>query len=337
MSPEILNVALAMGPGVAPRIFSAGRLESLNSGLRLLSPEPMQEFNSSRSRGLLAETDILITGWNCATVDAAVLDTAPRLRHILHAGGTVKHHVDHECWTRGVQVSTAADANAIPVAEYALAMILLANKRVLQIARTLHTEKSPIEPDGLFPDMGNYGKRVGIIGASKIGRHVLRLLKPFDLDVVVADPYLSPEDAAALGVQLVGLEELVESSDVVSLHAPSLPTTLNLINAGLIARLRPGATFINTARGELVDQDALLARLERHELFAVLDVTTPWVLPADSGFYTNPNVLLTPHLAGSLGNELERLAATAVAEAHRVARGEQLLFPVQVEDLAFTA
>ncbi len=129
----------------------------------------------------------------------------------------------------------------------------------------------------------------------------------------------------------------METSDVVSLHAPSLPSTLDLVNAGLIARMRTGTTFINTARGELVDQEALLARLERHELFAVLDVTTPWVLPPDSRFYTNPNVLLTPHLAGSLGTELERLAATALAEAHRISQGEPLRFPVQDEDLAFTA
>lgn len=337
LSPEKLNVALAMRADVAARIFPTRRLDSLNPGLRLLSTEPMEDFASPQSLGLLAETDILITGWGCPTVDSAVLDAAPRLRHILHAGGTVKNHVGDECWARGLQVSTAADANAIPVAEYTLAMILLANKRVLQIARKLHTEKSAIDPDSLFPEMGNYGKRVGIIGASKIGRHVIRLLAPYELDVVVADPYLSPDEAASLGVQLVSLAELAESSDVVSLHAPSLPSTQNLIDAALIARFRSGATFINTARGELVDQDALLARLERHELFAVLDVTTPWVLPADSGFYSNPNVLLTPHLAGSLGTELDRLAATAVAEAHRVSRGEPLLFPVRMADLAVTA
>ncbi|WP_314213324.1 hydroxyacid dehydrogenase [Pseudarthrobacter equi] len=337
MNPQTLNVALAMGPGVASRIFSARHLESLPPGLRLLDSEPMEEFASPRSLGLLAETDILITGWNCATVNTAVLDSAPRLRHILHAGGTVKNHVDSACWTRGIQVSTAADANAIPVAEYTLAMILLANKRVLQVARTLHRTQAAVEPDGLFPDMGNYGKRVGIIGASKIGRHVIRLLKPFELEVVVADPFLTEADAQALGVASIELEELMETSDVVSLHAPSLPSTLNLVNAGLIDRLRTGSTFINTARGELVDQDALLARLERGELFAVLDVTTPWVLPADSGYYTNPNVLLTPHLAGSLGTELKRLAATAVAEAQRVSQGEPLRFPVQAADLAFTA
>lgn len=109
------------------------------------------------------------------------------------------------------------------------------------------------------------------------------------------------------------------------------------MDAALVRRMRPGATFINTSRGELVDQDALLARVEQGDLYAVLDVTTPWVLPSDSPFYTHPNVLLTPHVAGSLGNELERMAATAVDEALRLARGESLRFRVRVEDLAFTA
>ncbi|UVJ39483.1 hydroxyacid dehydrogenase [Arthrobacter sp. CJ23] len=334
---QALNVALAMPAHTARAVFPARSLDSLEPVLNLLSREPIQDFHSSEGRALLAETDILITGWGCPLIDDAVLDAAPRLRYILHAAGSIKHHVGDACWERGLQVSTAADANAIPVAEYTVAMIILANKRVLQIALALHTTRAEVIPEQLFPDMGNYRKRVGIIGASKIGRHVIQLLEPYELDVVVADPYLSPEDAAALGAHLVSLEKLVESSDVVSLHAPSLPSTRNLINAELIGRLRAGSTFINTARGELVDQAALLARLERHELFAVLDVTTPWVLPADSGFYSNPNVLLTPHLAGSLGSELERLAATTVAEAHRVARGEPLLFPVQAEDLAFTA
>ena len=125
----------------------------------------------------------------------------------------------------------------------------------------------------------------------------------------------------------MGLDELVASSDVVSLHAPSLPSTRHMIDARQIARLRPGATFINTARGELVDQDALLRRIEQGDLYAVLDVTTPWSLPTDSGFYVNPNVLLTPHVAGSLGSELERMAASTVEEALRLSRGEAAAFP----------
>ena len=332
-----LNVALAMGPGVGRRVFPPQRLATVTEPLRLLSPEPITDFSTPEARRLLAETEVLLTGWGCRMIDGAVLAAAPRLRYVLHAAGSLKHHVGAECWERGIQVSTAADANAIPVAEYTLAMILLANKRVLQIGRELHRARAAVDPEKLFPDLGNYGKRVGIIGASKIGRHVIRLLEPYELEVVLADPFVTPDQAAALGVELMGLDELVASSDVVSLHAPSLPATRNMIDAGLIARLRPGATFINTSRGELVDQDALLRRLEEGDVFAVLDVTTPWVLPADSGFYTNPNVLLTPHVAGSLGTELERLAASAIDEAYRAARGEALRYEVKAEELAFTA
>ncbi|MET3904558.1 hydroxyacid dehydrogenase [Paenarthrobacter sp. 4246] len=332
-----LNVALAMPAHTARAVFPPRSLDPLEPALTLLSREPIQDFTTPEGRAVLAESDILITGWGCPMIDHTVLDAAPRLRYVLHAAGSVKHHIGDACWERGVQVSSAADANAIPVAEYTVAMIILANKRVLQIARALHTTRTDVLAEQLFPDMGNYRKRVGIIGASKIGRHVIRLLAPYELEVVVADPYLSPDEAAVLGVRLVDLEELVTGSDVVSLHAPSLPSTRNLMDAGLIERMQPGTTFINTSRGELVDQDALLARVERGDLYAVLDVTTPWVLPAGSPFYTHPNVLLTPHVAGSLGNELERMAASAVDEALRLSRGEPLRFPVRLEDLAFTA
>ena len=332
-----LNVALAMPIHTARAVFPSRSLDPLEPALNLLSREPIEDFASASGRALLEEADILITGWGCPMIDDDVLDAAPRLRYVLHAAGSVKHHISGPCWERGLLVSSAADANAIPVAEYTVAMIVLANKRVLQIARALHSTRMEVLPEQLFPDMGNYRKRVGIIGASKIGRHVIRLLTAYELDIVVADPYLSAAEAGALGVELVSLDELVADCDIVSLHAPSLPSTKNLIDAGRIDRMRPGATFINTSRGELVDQDSLLARLERGDLYAVLDVTTPWVLPSDSRFYTHPNVLLTPHLAGSLGNELERMAASAVGEALRLSRGEALQFPVAAEDLAFMA
>lgn len=331
------TVALAMPAATANRLFPPSLLDTLAAQVTLLRRAPVEEFSSPDSLAVLAQADILITGWGCQRIDEAVLAAAPRLKYIFHAAGTVKSHISEACWERGIQVSTAADVNAIPVAEYTLAMILLANKNILQLGRLLHTSRAPVDPDAVFPLMGNYRKRVGIIGASKIGRHVLSLLKPFELEVVVADPFLDDAEAALLGVSRVSLEELAATSDVVSLHAPSLPSTLNLINADIIASFRPGATFINTARGELVDQDALLRRLETGDIYAVLDVTTPWELPADSGFYTNPNVLLTPHMAGSLGSELERLAATAVDEAIRVARGEPLRFPLTAEHLQFTA
>ena len=132
-------------------MFPARLLERLEPGLNLLSTEPLQEFDSPRSRSLLAGTDILITGWGCPQLDETVLDAAPNLRYILHAAGSAKHHVGQACWDRGLQVSTAADANAVPVAEYTVAMILLANKNVLQLARIVHTVAFGRGTRGLLP------------------------------------------------------------------------------------------------------------------------------------------------------------------------------------------
>jgi len=333
-----LRVALAMSDGVAERIFTPAMLSTLGSGLQLLSETPLSSFDGGAAAGVLSETDILITGWGCPPLTAEVLAKAPRLRFALHAAGSVKEHITEAVWRRGIQVSTAAAANAIPVAEYTLAMILLANKKVLQSAEAVQrTRGHRVSPQQLFPGLGNYGQTIGIVGASRVGRALMDLLKPFAFQVLVADPYLNATGAAQLGVELVELDQLLAASDVVTLHAPDLPATRHMINADKLALIRPGATFINTARGALVDQEALVDRIRRGDLFAVLDVTTPEVLDADNPLYGHENVIITPHIAGSLGMELARLGATAIAEAQRAARGEPLLHPVTEEEVARTA
>jgi phosphoglycerate dehydrogenase-like enzyme len=269
--------------------------------------------------------EILLTGWGCPPVTAEVLATAPHLRAIVHAGGGVKGHVTDACWERGILVSTAADANAVPVAEYTLAMILIANKGVQRAARAYAERRGPMDLVTELPGVGNYRKTVGIVGASRIGRRVIELLAPFDLDVLVHDPYL-PDSVA--------LDELIARSDVVSIHAPALPSTRHLIDARRLALLRDGATLINTARGSLVDHDALVAELTTGRIDAVIDVTDPHEpLPPDSPLYELPNVTLTPHIAGALGVELHRLGDSAVAEIERYARGEPFAHPVTAADL----
>ena len=332
-----LKVALAMSDGVAARIFPASRLTGLGPELELISETPLSTFAAPHAAAVLAETDVLITGWGCPPLTADVLDMAPNLRFALHAAGSVKEHVTDDVWRRGITVSTAAEANAIPVAEYTLAMILLANKKVLQLQTALKTGRGAVDFDTLFPGLGNYGQTIGIIGASKVGRALIGMLRPFAFNVLVADPYLSAEEAAKLGVTVVDLEQLLAASDVVSVHAPNLPQTHHLIDERALALIRPGATFINTSRGALVDQDALVRRLQQGDLFAILDVTTPDRLAADHPLYELPNVILTPHVAGSLGVELERLGATALDEARRAARGEPLLYRLDPSALAWTA
>ena len=229
-------------------------------------------------------------------------------------------------------VSAAAGANARPVAEFTLAMILLAGKAVRSVEQEFGRRRGPVDLSG-DARIGNYRRRIGLIGASRVGRCVLELLRPYEFEVVCADPYAYRPELLALGARPVELDELLATSDVVSVHAPALPETRHLLGPGELARIRTGATVINTARGSLIDPVALEAELVSGRLLAVLDVTEPEPLPTDSPLWGLPNVILTPHLAGSLGNELFRLGDHAVAEIERFAAGLAFTEPVLARDL----
>jgi phosphoglycerate dehydrogenase-like enzyme len=272
----------------------------------------------------LGDVELLVTGWGCPPVDAAVLAAAPRLRAIVHAAGSAKGHVTPACWARGIVVSTAAEANARPVAEYTLAMILLANKAAARAERLYRERRGRVDALAELPAVGNAGKTVGVIGASRIGRRVIALLRPFDLEIVVHDPYVAGS---------VPLDELLAAADVVTVHAPSLPATRHLLDRPRLGLMRDGATLINTARGALVDHDALIAELRTGRISAVLDVTDPEPLPAGSPLYDLPNVVLTPHIAGALGTEVRRLGDAAIDEVARYAAGEPFMHPLTAADL----
>jgi phosphoglycerate dehydrogenase-like enzyme len=298
----------------------------------------VDDFADSAAAAALREADLLFTCWGVPALDEPALAAAPRLRAVVHAAGSIRRHITEACWRRGLHVSSAAWANALPVAEYTVAVVLLANKRVLPI-RDAYRAQRGARPDlhTLYTDVGNYHRTVGIVGASRIGRRVLELLRPYDLEPLLYDPFFTPAQATSLGARLVGLDELCAQSHVVSIHAPQLPATRHLVNRDRLALLRDGATLINTARGSLVDQDALIAELSTGRIDAVIDVTDPDVLPADSPLYDLPNVLLTPHIAGSLGNELHRMAAAAVEEVERYAAGLPFAHPVSREDMEYSA
>lgn len=306
--------------------------------LRALAGELTVLADFDGAEALLARTEVLITGWATPLVDASVIDRMPRLRAVLHSAGTVRGIVDDVVMERGILVSTQAEANAVPVAEFTLAAVLLANKAVLVPA----TADYPRYDEHRGPGVGNYGKRVGLVGASRTGRLVIEALRRHDLEVVVYDPYLSSAAADLLGVTAVGLDELVATSDVVSVHAPETSETQNMIDARRLALLRDGAVLINTSRGSLVDTAALEAELARRTadgrgLTVVLDVTEPDPLPASSPLLADPRVLVTPHVAGSKGTELRRLAQGVVDELARLVSGEPLAHLVDHATLARSA
>lgn len=331
------RAALAMQPGTAAALLNAPSLAALAQVCDLAPLPVLDDFTTDRARAVLAETELLVTGWGCPPLDAPALASAPRLRAVVHTAGSVRGHVTDACWERGIEVSSAAAANALPVAEYTVAMILLSGKRVLERARDYRTERRRDDWLTTSPVVGNYGRTVGILSASLIGRRVIELLRPYDLRVLLHDPYVGDAEAAELGVRPVGLGELFARSDVVSVHTPLLPATRGLVSRELLMSMRPDAVLLNTSRGAVVDQDALVDVLRLDRVRAVLDVTDPDALPAGHPLWGCENALITPHLAGSQGNEWQRLVDLAVGEAGRWAAGDGFAHPVRRERLAFLA
>ncbi|MFI6661652.1 hydroxyacid dehydrogenase [Streptomyces sp. NPDC050523] len=325
--PERPQALFAMTAENVPQVFPPEVLARLRESVDIDPARVVRDFTDPGVRDALARTEILVTGWGCPRLDAAVLDAAPGLRAVLHSAGSVKGFTTPEVWRRGIEVSSAAAANAIPVAEYTLAMILLAGKDVLGARDRLRTGRAFPGWD-VVPGVGNHGLRVGVVGASRVGRRLLDLLRPFDLSPSLTDPYVDEAGAAALGVPLLTLDDLLRTSGIVTVHAPATPETHHLIGRRELGLMSDGAVLINTARGALVDHEALTAELRTGRLTAILDVTDPEPLPPDSPLYDLPNAFVTPHLAGSQGNEVARLGGVVAEEAGRFVRGEALAYAV---------
>ena len=280
---------LAYSPQRNPDTIGTDQRARLEELLDFLSPEPVRSFDNPALAPLLSRTEVLVTGWGSPRVNAAALAAMPRLKLIAHLAGSVKGHLDPLVWERGIEVVSAADANAWPVAEYTLAAILFANKQVFQLNRLYRERRDAPKPwSNLVPCLGNYGRSVGIVGASRIGRRVIGLLKPFDLHVLLHDPTLSSAEIEALGATGMELDAMLQASDLVSLHAPSLPSTRQLIDRRRLGLMPDGAVLVNTARGALVDQDALVDETRSGRLSAVIDVTEPDLLPPDHPLYDIP-------------------------------------------------
>lgn len=318
--PDRPTAVLAMGPEVAELVFPAAVRDRLSEHVRLI-PGRVNAQPDDVSLALLADAEILVSGWGCPRLTADVLARAPRLRAVMHAAGTVKSLVSDAMWERGIVVSSAADANAGPVVAHTLALITLAARRTLAAAAGY-----PKGWPAFSSRTGADGSTVGIVGASRIGRGVLAGLRGSDAgyELLLSDPYVTDEDARALGATRVGLAELCSRSAVVSVHAPLLPETERLLDGRMLALIPDGGAVINTARGPIVDTDALTAECASGRLEAYLDVTDPEPLPPEHPLLALPNVLVTPHVAGAQGSELRRLGAYAVDEVARWVAGEPL-------------
>lgn len=318
--------------------FDERRLDRLRSLVTLPDPVWVDELDSPLARARLAGAELLITSWGVPRLTADRLAVAPQLKAVFHTAGSVRSLADDTLWAGDIVVTSAADANAVPVAEYTLAAIIFAGKKAPFLAADATTAYQGWGHPRGFGDLSNFRRTIGVVGFSRIGRRVVELLRTLDgPTVLVSDPYADAAEVAAAGGELVELDELLPRADVLSLHAPELPSTYHLIGAAELAQLPDHATVVNTARGSLVDSAALAAECRSGRLFAILDVTDPEPLPTSSPLRSVRNIMVTPHLAGSLGTEIHRLTDHSLDELSRWLKGDPLRSRITAETLPLTA
>lgn len=308
-----------------PLIYGADERRHIEALVRLAAPAQTSQSVGANPK-LLAEAELIFSGWGAPCMDAAFLAAAPRLRYVFYGAGSIRGIVTDAFWDRGLRISSAWGANAVPVAEYAFSQILFCLKQGWRLARAVREARSFVPREEIF---GAYGSTVGIVSLGMIGRRVCELLRATNVRAIAYDPFATPAQASEAGATLVSLEELFARADVVSLHTPWLPETENMIRERHFRAMKRNAAFINTARGAVVAEPEMIRVLtERPDLQAVLDVTHPEPPPKDSLLYTLPNVILTPHIAGSVGGECRRHGRYMVEELRRYLAGEPLRWEI---------
>lgn len=281
---------------------------------------------------LLRGATIAVTSWGNKPLDGTLLSVCPDLKFLMHAAGSVKPVVSDALWEKGVRVSSSAPMLSMGVSETALGFTIAASKNFFALNENLHRG---LWAEGKENIRELYDLTVGVIGGGWAGRHYIELLRPFQVDILLYDPFIDEAKAESMGARKAELDEVLEQADILSIHAPSIPETNHMINRETLKKMKKDAVLINTARGSIIDENALYEHMKAGGLkYACLDVFDPEPPASDHPLRTLPNVIMTPHLAGLANNGLKKVGQHACEEIERFLRGEPLLAEVTREMLA---
>ncbi len=271
---------------------------------------------------LVADADAVITQF--APINAEVISAMERARVIVRYGIGVDNVDLKAAQERGIPVCNIPDYCIDEVADHTLAFILSATRQV--VPNTLHIRTGQWGMATSLDQLRTLRDQVvGIVGFGRIGREVAARLGPFKSRRLVLDAFVPADAVRAAGCEPVTLEQLLEQSDIVTLHCPSTPQTKKLLNAESLARMKRGAIIINLARGDLIDTPSLVAALQSGQISAVaLDVCDPEPIPADSPLRSLPNVIAASHIASASPKSVRTLRETAAKIAAMALRGEPL-------------
>ena len=321
------RVGILVKQSLREKILSGADLEKLKDFAEVsINPED-RDLAEDEAAEFLRGADGAMSSWQVTSLTPAILEAAPNLKIWAYGAGSIKGKICDEAWEKGVIATSAAPAIADDVAELTMGFITIGLRKVIQYMRQMQANEKTVKDES----RSLYKRTVGVIGASQVGIRVMRLLRPYEVRLLLYDPYASRERVSQeFGAELVDLETMARESDVVTCHAPKLPDTYHMWNATHLKLMKDDAVLVNTSRGDNIDEVALIQELEKGRFFAFLDVTCPEPPLPESPLRRLPNVVLTPHVAGQRSF---RIGASAVEELRRCFAGEEQLFRVTREML----
>ncbi len=329
-----MKIALLMSAKGRPSVITASSMAKLEAMGQVVVNET-DKTDPATIKEIIRDADIAITSWGNQPLTGDILDCAPNLRLVAHAAGSVKPIVSDELFARKIPVVSSAAVLSRGVSETALGFTITAAKNFYALNDLIHQGGWQHERKSITE---LFEINIGVIGCGYAGEHYIELLQQFDVDVLAYDPHLSAEKIAGMGARKVELEELFKESDIISLHAPSIPATNHMINKDTLAMMKDDVILINTARGSLIDEKALYEHMKAGKVkYACLDVTDPEPPAVDNPLRSLPNCIMTPHLAGLANNGLGRIGRHVAEEIERLLKGEALVSQVTQEMLATIA
>lgn len=309
MNNRRIRVALFVEKPMLERTISREDLEFLKSFADLVNEGDYPDIiTEDHMKKYLPTAQACITCWGTPRFQKELLGCAPNLKVILHAAGTPKAITTEEVWRRGIRVITAAPVIAEDVAETALGGMIYWLKQFKRFDTIIRRNEWDSQYNGVSESAVNsvkplmkrlnYLLTVGIVSASFVGRSMIKILRPFGVNILLYDPYVNTQEAKRLNVKLASLKEISERSDIVTIHAPSTEETNQMIDEKFIRGLKDGCIFVNTSRGSVVDQYALTEELKTGRIYGYLDVYENEPLEQGNELAQLDNVLLTPHISG---------------------------------------
>ncbi len=321
------KIGILVKTSLRERILSDEDLQKLKSFADVeINPED-RDYSEEEAADFLVGKDGAMSSWRVTNLTPGILEKSPGLKIWAYGAGTVKGKICEEAWEKGVVVTSSAPSIADDVAELTMGFITIGLRRVIPYMREMQTNEPALKP----LSRSLYRRTVGVISASQVGQRVMRLLAPYGVRVLLYDPFMSEARARdEFGAELMDLVTIAKESDVVTIHAPKLDATYQMVNATHFQMMKDDAVFVNTSRGDNIDEAALITELEKGRLFAFLDVTSPEPPLADSPLRKLPNCVLTPHVAGQ---QSYRIGNQVVEEIRRCFAGEEQVFQVTREML----